>query len=224
MRILCGPWYDSDMEGLVKPDETLEPALDNTREPIIRCGDEPFTSYYEIEYYYLECHIIDPSRSLAAPLVDYVDGARQSNHIWPWCDVLHHLIIDLGIPTLPTLRAKRMFFHTLFPRGTSDFLSTAHGQSYAMGESNLARVLNHPLFYANPNFSEKRLVTIATELGVHFALDRAKIIPSPTTLAREIALLCYGLEAPDRVLPTQTRLTQTIANAFTDWGLEPIEA
>lgn len=224
MRILCSPWYDRDMTGLVTPDKTLEPALDNTREPIIRCGEEPFTSYYEVEYYDPMCHVIDPSRSLAAPLVDYIAEPYRSDCLWPWCDVLHHLIVDLGIPTLPTLRAKRMFFHTLFPRGTSDFLSTAHGQSYAMGESNLARVLNHPLFYANPNSSEKRLVTIATELGVHFALDRAKIIPSPTILAREIALLCYGLEAPDRVLPTQTRLTQTITDAFADWALEPTNA
>lgn len=224
MRILRDRWYDGDMRGLVEPDETLVPELDNTREPIIRCGDEPFTSYYEVEYYCPMRHIIDPSRSLAAPLADYLAEPCTHERLWPWCDVLHHLFVDLGIPALPTLQAKRMLFHTLFPRGTSDFLASAYGQSYAMGESNLARVLNNPLFYANPNFSEKRLVDIATVSGVHFALDRAMVIPTPAILAREIALLCYGLEAPDRVLPAQTQLTPTIANAFSDWGLEPTEA
>ena len=214
MQIRCGKPYAYYGRPRVEPDPTLAPDLDNTREPLIRNGGEPFTSYYEIEDCYLVCHVIDPARSLAAPLVRFLSEARNREGLWPWCDVLHRLLYDLDFRALPTLQAKQHLFHTLFPRGTNAFLIAESQQSYAADTSGHPRVLNHPSFHTNPNCSEKRLVEIATELDASFALDRACLIPEPATLAREIALLCYGLEAPERVPEAQTRLTQSIADVF----------
>ena len=86
---------------------------------------------------------------------------------------------------------------------------------------NTVRVLNNPFFHKDPNANERRLVEIAEDGGLRFALDRIAVLPSPDVLAREIALLNHGLRDPENVEPVRSKLSASIAETMSDWGLEP---
>lgn len=83
------------------------------------------------------------------------------------------------------------------------------------------RVLNNTFFHKNPNANERRLVEIAEDNGLRFALDRIAVLPPPETLAREIALLNHGIRNPEKVESVQSCLVASIAETMADWGLEP---
>ena len=80
---------------------------------------------------------------------------------------------------------------------------------------------NNPFFYKDRNATERRLVAIAEDSGLRFALDRISVIPSAAVLAREIALLNYGGRNPQKVESAQSNLVISIAETMTDWGLNP---
>ena len=82
-------------------------------------------------------------------------------------------------------------------------------------------VLNNPFFHKDRNATERRLVEIAEDGGVRFALDRTKFLPAPEILAREIALLNHGFRDTKNVDAVRERLTVSIAETMEDWGLEP---
>ena len=83
------------------------------------------------------------------------------------------------------------------------------------------RVLNNPFFYQDPSANERRLVEIAEDNGLRFALDRTVVLPPPNVLAREIALLNHGFRGSRNVESVSERLTASIAETMEDWGLEP---
>ena len=83
------------------------------------------------------------------------------------------------------------------------------------------RVVNNPGFYKDANTPERRLVEIATVGGFRFGLDRASYIAPALVLAKELALLNFGCNEPDKVDATAERLTAEIAEVLDDWGLVP---
>ena len=83
------------------------------------------------------------------------------------------------------------------------------------------RVLNNPCFYKDANAPERRLVEIASVGGFRFALDRAKHIAPASVLAKELALLNYGCNEPNKVDAIADGLTTEIAEVMDDWGLVP---
>ena len=70
--------------------------LDNRQEPVVRIGGEPFKSCYDIEWGCSRLHIIDPSRSLAAPILEILDWDNGEPN-WMTYDCLSRLIADMGI-------------------------------------------------------------------------------------------------------------------------------
>ena len=82
-------------------------------------------------------------------------------------------------------------------------------------------VLNNPFFHKDPNANERRLVEIAEDNGLRFALDRISVLPQPDVLAREIALLNHGFRDSRNVESVCETLTTSIAETMEDWGLEP---
>lgn len=95
----------------------------------------------------------------------------------------------------------------------SDCYLEKHGEA--------VRVLNNPFFYQDPNANDRRLVEIAEDNGLRFALDRIDVLPRPDVLAREIALLNHGFRDSRNVEPVCEKLTASIAETMEDWGLEP---
>ena len=93
--------------------------------------------------------------------------------------------------------------------------------SFNAKHADIARVLNNPFFYKDRNATERRLVAIAEDSGLRFALDRISVILSAAVLAREIALLNYGGRNPQKVESAQSNLVISIAETMTDWGLNP---
>lgn len=57
--------------------------------------------------------------------------------------------------------------------------------------------------------------------GFRFALDRACYIAQPSVLAKELALLNYGCNEPNKVGVVAERLTTEIAEVLDDGGLAP---
>ncbi len=99
-----------------------------------------------------------------------------------------------------------------------------HDCSFNAKHADVVRVLNNPFFYKDRNATERRLVEIAEDNGLRFALDRISVIPTPEVLAREIALLNYGAREPPGVIDAvRERLSASIAETMEDWGLIPTE-
>jgi hypothetical protein len=219
MKVFVYPSYDSP------PDEAAydDCILDNRREPVIRKGGELFKTCYPVEWSCFVHHVIDPSRSLAAPVVDWLKNPHDKQTMWPIYDYLSQLLYDLGCRGRPPARTALLFFHTVFPDGTAECLAKSYGKNrhYLEKHADAVRVLNNPWFHKDRNANERRLVEIAEDNGLRFALDRIDPIPPPDVLAREIALLNHGLRDPENVEPVRARLAASIAETMSDWGLVP---
>ena len=200
-----------------------DPEVDNRTQPIIRMGSEPFKSCYDLEWCYHVCHVIDPARSLAIPVLNMMDW-KSTGVSWSVCDMLYVLISDMGINGRNLSRTDIVAFWTMFPGAVAEALSesVANDESLLERYGDVVRVLNNPFFHKDRNATERRLVEIAEDNGLRFALDRISVIPTPEVLAREIALLNYGVrEPPDVIDAVRERLTVSIAETMEDWGLEP---
>ena len=196
--------------------------LDNRQKPVVRIGGEPFKSCYDIEWGCSRNHIIDPSRSLAAPILEVLDWDNGEPN-WMTYDCLSRLIADMGINRHHPSREDAVAFWTFFPDGVSSVLSNSymHDCSFNAKHADIARVLNNPFFYKDRNVTKRRLVEIAEDSGVRFALDRTKFLPAPEILAREIALLNHGFRDRKSVDAVREGLIASIAETMEDWGLNP---
>jgi len=196
--------------------------LVNLEEPIIRKGGIPFRNCYEIEEYCYREHIIDPSRSLVIPVLKLLDGNVWNPH-WGVCRVLSVLIADMDVDSWNPSLGDIIAFWTMFPDCVAEALSNCYMKDCSLlaKHADVVRVLNNPFFYKDPNANERRLVEIAEDNGLRFALDRISVIPPPETLAREIALLNHGIRDPENVESVRALLAASIAETMSDWGLEP---
>ena len=223
MKKIVHDGYDMlhDVRGDVsKIDECF---MSNLDAPIIRSGAEPFKSYYAVEWCYFGYHMIDPSRSFAQMVIDRMNMENDVKSHWPAADMFVGLIHDLGFDYHHLTDVDLVAFWTMFPIETADFLACSYFKlcAYLKSKPETVRVLNNPRFYADPNPSEKRLVEIAEVNGFRFALDRACFIAPPAVLAKELALLNYGCNEPEKVTVIEGGLTSTIAETMDDWGLVP---
>ena len=197
--------------------------LGNLGAPIVRSGGEPFKSYYAVEWGYY-CHSeIDPSRSFVETMVKAMDEQCSESNNWPACDAILVLLGDLGFDLDHLTRADIVAFWTMFPKGLSEFLALPYlrFQNFNNPHGDVVRVLNNPGFYKEANAPERRLVEIATVGGFRFALDRASHIAPAPVLAKELAMLNYGCNEPDKVDAIADGLTTEIAEVLDDWGLVP---
>lgn len=198
--------------------------FDNLSEPLLRPGAEPFKSCYSVEWSYHAYNLVDPRRSVVVPIVRLFE-INNFDRIskWPVCDCLLILLRDFGLDVHQPSREEAIAFRTMFPAETADCLADSYMKlrGYAEIYADAMRVLNNPFFHKDPNANERRLVEIAEDNGLRFALDRIAVIPPPETLAREIALLNHGLRDPGNVEPVRARLAASIAETMSDWGLEP---
>ena len=207
-----------------KPDETRhdECYLDNRKEPIVRKGGNLFLNEFEIEDSFWRSHLVDPSRSLVSPVLKHMDwGDGEPN--WSICACLSVLIADMGIDRWHPVLSDQVAYWTMFPDGVAEALSNSFmkDSSLLAKHGDVVRVLNNPFFYKDPNANERRLVEIAEDNGLRFALDRISVIPPPETLAREIALLNHGIRDPENVESVRALQAASIAETMSDWGLEP---
>ena len=199
-----------------------DPELDNRAEPIVRKGGEVFKSCYDIEWCYHVCHVIDPARSLAKPVADLLDGNIGEPH-WTACDMLSVLIADMGINRRHPSLEDAVAFWTMFPDGVSEALSNCYMKDCSLlaKHGDIVRILNNPFFYKDRNANERRLVEIAEDSGLRFALDRIAVIPGPETIAREIAILNHGIRDSNKVEDIAKKLTPSIAKTMEEWELKP---
>lgn len=201
--------------------------FDNLSEPLLRPGAEPFKSCYSVEWSYHAYNLVDPRRSVVVPIVRLFE-INNFDRIskWPVCDCLLILLRDFGLDVHQPSREEAIAFRTMFPAETADCLADSYMKlrGYAEIYADAMRVLNNPFFHKDPNANERRLVEIAEDNGLRFALDSIAVIPPPETLAREIALLNHGLRDPGNVEPVRARLAASIAETMSDWGLEPTVA
>ena len=206
-----------------KPNEDMygECLFDNLSELVIREGGEPLKVCYDIEWCYHVYNLFAPSKSIAAPVIRLLAETVDGNPVWRNCDCLLRLLMDYKINISNPEKAERVFFRTVFPKGTAEYLGDSYVRLTGFLDKcpGVIRVLNNPLFHADPSATDKRLVEIATDDGVHFALDRIKTLPAPESLAREIALLNHGLKQPAVVEELTRGLTCSIAENMSDWGL-----
>lgn len=199
-----------------------EPVLQNLAEPVVRNGGEPFKSCCNIEWGCNVCHVIAPSRSLAQPIVDWVEGKIEEPH-WAVYDTLSYLVADMLPNRWNPSRLDTIAFRTMFPDGVAELFANSYAKDscFLPKHDGIVRVLNNPWFHKDRNANERRLVEIAEDNGLRFALDRIDPIPPPDVLAREIALLNHGLRDPENVEPVRARLAASIAETMSDWGLVP---
>ena len=195
--------------------------MSNLDAPVIRSGAESFKSYYAVEWCYFGYHTIDPARSFAQMMIDRMNMENDVKSHWPAADMFVSLMRDLGFDYHHITDADLVAFWTMFPIETADFLADSFFKrsTYLNSKSETVRVLNNPRFYVDPNPSEKRLVEIAEVNEFRFALDRAKVLPEPEVLAREITLLNYGMSSPELVDAKTEALAKSIAETMDDWGL-----
>lgn len=195
--------------------------IDNTNEPVVRVGGEPFTSYYDVEWFYYVKHVIDPARSLVKPIRALLECDRDATSLWPICDILSRLLRDLEFDLDHPTETDIVRFRTMFPGEAAECLANSYMKraAYINQCEGYVRVLNNPSFHAKRNASDRLLVEIATENGVRYALDRSKCIASPEALATEIALLNYGYTQPTKVSEAERRLALQIREVMDDWGL-----
>ena len=198
------------------------PDLDNQVEPIIRCGGEPFKRCYDLEEFFYCCQIVDPRRSVAGTIIGFMGNGLIDDLGWEECSMLAHYISDFGIAfNRPSLESDIAFW-TMFPDGVAEALAKRWKEPGLFAKhGDAVRVLNNPFFHKDPNANERRLVEIAEDGGLRFALDRIAVLPSPDVLAREIALLNHGLRDPENVEPARAKLSASIAETMSNWGLEP---
>ena len=113
----------------------------------------------------------------------------------------------------------------MFPDGVAQALSACYMKDdrFLAKHTDVVRVLNNPFFYKDRNATERRLVELAEDGGMRFAVDRTKFLPAPEILAREIALLNHGFHDTKNVDAVRERLTVSIAETMEDWGLIPTE-
>ena len=136
--------------------------------------------------------------------------------------MLAHLASALGIVFNRPSPESDIAFWTMFPDGVAEALANRWKEPNLLAKhANAIRVLNNPFFHKDPNANERRLVEIAEDGGLRFALDRVAVLPRPDVLAREIALLNHGLRDPENVEPVRSKLAASIAETMSDWGLEP---
>ena len=194
--------------------------IDNTNEPVVRVGGEPFTSYYDVEWFYYVKHVIDPARSLVKPIRALLECDRDATSLWPICDILSRLLRDLEFDLDHPTETDIVRFRTMFPGEAAECLANSYMKrtAYINRCEGYVRVLNNPSFHAKRNASDRLLVEIATENGVRYALDRSKCIASPEALATEIALLNYGYTQPTKVSEAERRLALQIREVMDDWG------
>lgn len=195
--------------------------IDNTNEPVVRVGGEPFTSYYDVEWFYYVKHVIDPARSLVKPIRALLECDRDATSLWPICDILSRLLRDLEFDLDHPTETDIVRFRTMFPGEAAECLANSYMKraAYINQCEGYVRVLNNPSFHAKRNASDRLLVEIATENGVRYALDRSRCIASPEALATEIALLNYGYTQPTKVSEAERRLALQIREVMDDWGL-----
>ena len=113
----------SQCDNIPRKDEPYSDCyLDNRTEAVVRQGGEPFLGRHEIEEGYSICHIVDPARSLAFPILDFMDWGIGDPH-WEECDCLSTLIADMGIDRRHPSREDVIAFWTMFPDGVAEALS-----------------------------------------------------------------------------------------------------
>ncbi len=195
--------------------------MSNLEDPIVRSGDEPFKSYYTIEWCYHGYHIIDPSRSIARIVIEQMDLDNDSVSLWPACDRIGRLLCDLGFVWHCPSMADSVALWTMFPYGTAEFMADSYWKKscYLESHQNVLRVINNPFFYREKSVSNRRLVEVAAENGFRYALDRSKYLASPDVLAEEIALLNYGYKLLEKKDEAQQRLAKQIRENMENWGL-----
>ena len=160
--------------------------MDNRQEPIVRIGGEPFECRYDFDYYEIANFICDPSRSF----VRQVSAAseKEVSMFWSFDCFVVYLAKALGhkMDNSPG-NAMLASYWTMFPR----FLSSSEFDcgAYNNQAKGMARVINNPFFYCDPNAAETRLLQIAEDCGCSYAVDLANPYEDAETLAREIALL-----------------------------------
>lgn len=218
-------FHEGEEGGLCTADESCC-MMDNLSAAVVRSGDEPFKSYYDVEIGYHCYSAIDPARSFCETLIKVVDERCSANNNWPASDAIWTLMGDLKFDRTHLNKADLIAFWTMFPKGVSGFLSLPYMRLTYFNNpyGDIVRVLNNPWFYRDPNASEKRLVEIAKVDNFHYALDRAAFIASPVVLAKEISLLNFGCNDPIRVNSVAESLVSGIAIVMDDWGLRPTES
>lgn len=195
--------------------------FDNLAAPVVRDGGAPFKSCYDIEWSYHVSNLVDPSRSIAKGAIGLLSMNHDTSSWWPVCDCLFQLCRDFGLDLRQPSRTERLAFWTMFPQGTADCLAESYMKRTGFLEKHrgVPLVLNNPFFHADKNATDRRLVEIAEDDGFLFALDRTKYLPKPQVLADEIALLNHGFRQPEAVASIVQRLTPSIAETMSDWGL-----
>ena len=197
------PW---DMEGKW---------IDNREEPIVRIGGEVFECRFNPECG-AESFICDPRRSLVRPvfnaLQQYAPGRFET------ADFLFYLMMALGFDLKNLDYATMMAFQSMFPRVASEHLWLSYKKigNFNKCHADAMRVINNPFFYLEANAGEKRLLEIAEDCGLRFAVDLACAIPSVENLAKEIVLLNRIAEGADSMSDTYENLVQTIGNILGD--------
>lgn len=212
----------TDYEGRpLNPTAIDDCMLNNLNAAVVRSGAEPFKSFYAVEWYSYRYSVIDPTRSFVDALIKLMDEHCSAENNWPASDVIHMLMRDVGFDFYNLSRADLVAFWTMFPNGLSHFLSLPYMNltSFNNPHGDMVRVLNNPFFYRDVNAPYGRLVEIAEVNGFRFALDRACFIAPPAVLAKELALLNYGCNEPEKVTVIEGGLTSTIAETMDDWGL-----
>lgn len=198
--------------------------LSNLDAPVIRAGEEPHKSFYACEWSYHGYNLIDPSRSFAEMILETIRPNVNESSGWPSCDMLGTLMTDLTLKWNNPSKAEVVAFWTMFPVGTSEFLFNSYDKyrPYLNPHENVLRVINNPCFYGDTGASDGRLVEIAEYGGFVYAVDRAKLMPRPDVIAREIALLNHGLANKDKVPSVEAELSHSISETLSNWGLSSI--
>ncbi|MBR1836990.1 MAG: hypothetical protein IJ783_06840 [Kiritimatiellae bacterium] len=211
----------------VKGEEIVEFQFDNSREPVVRNGEESFKIVYAPEPNDLYCNFVDPSRSMMRPahlLVDETEnGIREE---WDVADILCRLVLDLHLESVKPTAADRSAFRAMFPLRVARLLARSWLKWGGLLGRDVAYplVLNNPFFHLRPCLSERRLATIWEADDVSFALDRTAFIPHPTVIAREVALHEDGATGVTDEGSTMHRLESEISETMSDNGLVPTDA
>lgn len=196
------------------PMDASDQEIDNRRDPVVRCGGEPFEYHYEFEFNQLLSFIVDPRRSLVrkvqAKLDEYVGGD------WYASDFCFALLRSLGIEKEKVGMPEQMAFSAMLPNSVSRCLATSyrHICDFRNLYRNVSRVINNPFFYATPGASESRLLEICEECGFAFSVDMTKEIPPADVLAEEVALLVHVEDGDEAVEAAKKRLLPEVKHVL----------
>ncbi len=213
--------YGYDLNPGVDVQEIDDCIFDNTREPIVRAGDEPFVSYYPIEWCYNVCSRVDPSRSLVRLMQVKIDSCSEKKSWWPVCDLLRELLLDLGLDFLHPTDSDLVAFHSIFSFRAAELLSESYmrNSAYLARRPGTVRVINNPFFHKDRNASERRLVEICEWNGLRYSIDRTKPLVEPMVMADEIMLLNDKDLEDVKVLWQRNLLWSSIKSVLMDSGL-----